>query len=143
MLIGEYRHTLDTKSRVIIPAKFRDELQDNFIITKGLDNCLFIYPQDEWLKIENKIKELPMTNRDVRSFVRTFYSGAVDESLDKQGRVVIPQSLREHAGIDRDVVIIGVSTRVEIWSTENWDNYNNSQGMTYEDIAEKMQELGI
>lgn len=143
MLIGEYRHTLDTKSRVIIPAKFREDLQDNFIITKGLDNCLFIYPQTEWIKIENKLKELPLTNRDVRSFVRTFYSGAVDESLDKQGRVVIPQSLREHACIDRDVVIIGVSTRVEIWSTENWDKYNDSNDLSYEDIAEKMQELGI
>lgn len=143
MLIGEYRHTLDTKGRVIIPSKFRDELKDNFIITKGLDNCLFIYPQSEWIKIENKLKELPLTNRDVRSFVRTFYSGAIDESLDKQGRVVIPQSLREHAGIEKDVVIIGVSTRVEIWSTENWDNYNDSLGLSYEDIAEKMQELGI
>lgn len=143
MLIGEYRHTLDAKGRVIIPSKFRDELKDNFIITKGLDNCLFIYPQSEWIKIEDKLKELPLTNRDVRSFVRTFYSGAVDESLDKQGRVVIPQSLRDHASIEKDVVIIGVSTRVEIWSTENWDNYNDSLGLSYEDIAEKMQELGI
>ncbi|MBL7575296.1 MraZ protein [Peptoniphilus asaccharolyticus DSM 20463] len=143
MLIGEYRHTLDAKGRVIIPSKFRDELKDNFIITKGLDNCLFIYPKSEWIKIEDKLKELPLTNRDVRSFVRTFYSGAVDESLDKQGRVVIPQSLRNHASIEKDVVIIGVSTRVEIWSTENWDNYNDSLGLSYEDIAEKMQELGI
>lgn len=143
MLIGEYRHTLDTKSRVIIPAKFREDLQDHFIITKGLDNCLFIYPQSEWVRIENKLKELPMTNRNARSFIRTFYSGAIDESLDKQGRVVIPQSLRDHAGIDKDVVIIGVSTRVEIWSVENWENYNEDNDLSYEDIAETMQELGI
>lgn len=143
MLIGEYRHSLDTKGRVIIPAKLREELQDDFVMTKGLDNCLFVYPKEEWIKIENKLKELPMTNKAVRSFVRTFFSGATNESCDKQGRALIPQHLREHANIEKDVVIIGVSTRVEIWSVENWDNYNVTEGLNYEEMAEKMEDLGI
>ncbi|WBW49275.1 division/cell wall cluster transcriptional repressor MraZ [Peptoniphilus equinus] len=143
MLIGEYRHSLDAKQRVIIPAKFREELNENFIITKGLDNCLFIYPATEWEKIETKLKSLPLTNRDVRSFLRTFYAGAVSESLDRQGRVVLPQNLRDHAHIDKDVVIIGVSTRVEIWDLKTWEAYNAEQSMSYEDIAEKMEDLGI
>lgn len=143
MLIGEYRHSLDSKGRIIIPAKFRDELGDEFVMTKGLDNCLFVYPKNEWVKIENKLKELPMTNRTARSFVRTFFSGAIDQSLDKQGRALIPQNLREHASISKDVVVIGVSTRVEIWSTESWDNYNDDEGISYEEMAEKMTELGI
>ncbi|RVU54847.1 division/cell wall cluster transcriptional repressor MraZ [Anaerosphaera multitolerans] len=143
MLIGEYRHSLDSKGRMIIPAKFRDELGEEFVMTKGLDNCLFVYPKDEWIKIENKLKNLPMTNKAVRSFVRTFFSGAVDQSLDKQGRVLIPQNLREHSQINKEAVVIGVSTRVEIWSTENWDSYNDDEGLSYEEMAEKMTELGI
>jgi len=143
MLIGEYRHSLDPKGRIIIPAKFRDELGDEFVMTKGLDNCLFVYPKDEWIKIENKLKDLPMTNKAARSFVRTFFSGAIDQSLDKQGRVLIPQNLREHSKILKDAIVIGVSTRVEIWSAENWDNYNDDEGLSYEEMAEKMTELGI
>lgn len=143
MLIGEFQHSLDNKGRVIIPSKFRDELSEDFVMTKGLDNCLFIYPKNEWEKITNKIKELPMTSKPVRAFVRTFFSGAVDQTLDKQGRILIPQNLREHANITKDAVIIGVSTRVEVWSVENWNSYQNAEALSYEDMAEKMAELGI
>lgn len=143
MLIGEYRHSLDTKGRIIIPSKFREELGEDFVLTKGLDNCLFLYPREEWERIEDKLKELPMTNKTARSFIRTFFSGAIDQTLDKQGRVVIPQNLREHANILKDAVVIGVSTRAEIWSVENWESYNEDQGLSYEEMAEKMAELGI
>lgn len=143
VFIGEYLHTIDTKGRVIIPSKFRDELGSKFIVTKGLDNCLFVYPQGEWKNFENKLKQLPLTSRDARAFVRLFFSGAIECELDKQGRITISQTLREHAKMNKDVVIIGVSTRVEIWSKEEWDHYNETADLSYDDIAEKMAELGI
>lgn len=145
MLIGEFRHSIDPKGRITIPSKFRDELDEGFVMTKGLDNCLFLYPLCEWEKIESKLKSLPITNKNVRSFVRTFFSGATDANIDKQGRVLIPQNLREHAliEIDKEAVIIGVSTRIEIWSHKNWEDYNEDEGLSYEEMAEKMAELGI
>ncbi|WP_138159324.1 division/cell wall cluster transcriptional repressor MraZ [Peptoniphilus catoniae] len=143
MLIGEFRHSIDSKGRIIIPSKFREELKDQFVMTKGLDNCLFVYPIEEWEKITNKIKELPMTSGPVRSFVRTFFSGAIDQSLDKQGRVIIPQNLREHAQIDKEAVIIGLSTRIEVWSLEKWQDYQDKKALSYEEMAEQLAELGI
>ena len=143
MLIGEFTHSIDPKGRITIPSKFREELSEGFVITKGLDNCLFLYPLEEWDKIETKLKNLPMTNKNVRSFVRTFFSGAEDMNIDKQGRVLLPQNLREHALIEKEAVIIGVSTRVEIWSKSSWDDYNLNEGLSYEEMAEKMAELGI
>ncbi|KNF09929.1 transcriptional regulator MraZ [Gottschalkia purinilytica] len=143
MFIGEYQHSLDNKGRIIIPAKFRDELGDNFIITKGLDNCLFIFPKTEWNLFEQKIKSLPLTSKDARAFTRFFFSGAAECELDKQGRVLIPHNLREHSRLDKEAVIIGVSNRVEIWSKEEWDYYNEDESLSYENIAEKMSELGI
>ncbi|MDO5041130.1 MAG: division/cell wall cluster transcriptional repressor MraZ [Peptoniphilus sp.] len=143
MLIGEFNHSIDSKGRVIIPSKFREDLQGQFVMTKGLDHCLFVYPMEEWKKITDKIKELPMTSGPVRSFVRTFFSGAQDQILDKQGRVIIPQNLRDHANIDKDVVIIGLNTRVEIWAVEEWDSYQEEEALSYEDMAEKLAELGI
>lgn len=142
MLIGEYYHSLDPKGRVTIPSKFREDLNE-FVMTKGLDECLFLYPNSEWKKIENKLKELPMTNKAVRSFVRTFFSGACDCAIDKQGRVLIPQNLRDYANIKDSSVIVGLSNRAEIWSQENWEKYNSEEGLTYEELAEKMSELGI
>ncbi|WP_071027221.1 division/cell wall cluster transcriptional repressor MraZ [Peptoniphilus raoultii] len=142
MLIGEYYHNLDPKGRITIPSKFREDLTD-FVMTKGLDNCLFLYPKNEWIKIENKLKELPMTNKAVRSFVRTFFSGATSSTIDKQGRVIIPQNLRDYAEIKDSSVIIGLSNRAEIWAEENWEKYNNEEGLSYEELAEKMSELGI
>lgn len=145
MLIGEYKHSIDPKGRITIPSRFRPELDTGFVITKGLDNCLFLYPLVEWEKIDAKLKTLPLTNKTVRSFVRTFFSGAIDSNIDKQGRVLIPQNLRDHAQIeiDKEAVIIGVSNRVEIWSIENWEDYNQDEGLSYEEMAEKMVELGI
>lgn len=143
MFIGEYQHSLDNKGRLIIPAKFREDLGDNFIITKGLDNCLFVYPKSEWEILEEKLKLLPLTSKDARAFVRFFFSGATECELDKQGRILIPSNLREHCRLEKDAVIIGVSNRVEIWSKEEWDLYNNDESLSYESIAEKMAELGI
>ncbi|WP_077367843.1 division/cell wall cluster transcriptional repressor MraZ [Anaerosalibacter sp. Marseille-P3206] len=143
MFIGEYQHSLDTKGRIIIPSKFRDGLGPAFIMTKGLDNCLFIYPQKEWNVLEEKLKSLPLTNRDARAFVRFFFAGATECELDKQGRILIPANLREHSKLEKEAVIIGVSTRVEIWSKTEWDMYNEDDSLSYESIAEKMAELGI
>lgn len=143
MFIGEYQHTTDEKGRLIIPSKFREPLGGDFVMTKGLDNCLFVYPKSEWEVIESKLKSLPLTNKDARAFVRFFFSGASECALDKQGRVLIPGNLREHSKIDKDTVIIGVSTRLEIWSKSEWENYNDDDSLSYDSIAEKMSELGI
>lgn len=143
MFIGEYRHTLDTKNRIIMPARFREEIGGSFVMTKGLDNCLFIYSLKEWENIEEKLKELPMTNKDARAFVRFFFAGATECELDKQGRTLVANNLKEFAKIDKDVVIIGVSTRIELWSLEEWDRFNSDANISYEDLAEKMSQLGI
>lgn len=143
LFIGEYFHTIDAKGRVIIPSKFREALGEKFIITKGLDHCLFVYPQDEWKSIEKKLRELPLTSKDARAFVRFFFSGATECELDKQGRIIIPPNLRIHGKMDKEIVSIGVSTRVEIWSGEQWQIYNKTADLSYDDIAEKMVELGI
>lgn len=143
MFIGEYNHTLDNKGRITIPSKFRDSLGDEFIITKGLDNCLFVYPKDEWEIFENKLKTLPLTSKDARAFVRFFFAGATECNLDKQNRVLLPQNLRIHSKLKKDAVIIGVSTRIEIWSKEKWIEYTEDESLSYENIAENMAELGI
>lgn len=143
MFIGEYQHTLDTKGRIIIPSKFRESLGDSFVITKGLDTCLFVYSMEEWNIIQDKLKALPLTNKDARAFVRFFFSGANESSLDKQGRVLLPSNLREHSKLDKDIVLIGVATRIEIWDKREWEAYNNDENLTYDMIAEKMAELGI
>jgi MraZ protein len=143
MFIGEYQHTLDSKNRVIMPSKFREKLGDSFVMTKGLDNCLFIYSSKEWDIVEDKLKSLPMTNKDARAFVRYFFAGACECDLDKQGRVLMPNHLKDYAKIDKDLVIIGVSTRIEIWSREEWNKFNSDANISYEDVAEKMSQLGI
>lgn len=143
MLIGEYQHTVDNKGRIIIPSKFREELGEKFVITKGLDACLFVYPKDEWKILEEKLKALPLTNRDARAFVRFFFSGASECSLDKQGRVLIPANLRKHSKLGKDAIIIGVATRLEIWSKEEWKEYNSDDNLSYDAIAGKMEDLGI
>jgi MraZ protein len=142
MFIGEYQHALDPKNRIIVPAKLRDGLGAKFVITKGLDGCLYAYPLEEWKILENKLKTLPLTNKDARAFVRFFFSGACEIELDKQGRGLIPQNLKEYAGIEKDIVSIGVLSRVEIWSKEKWNEYNESN-IDFDSIAEKMNDLGI
>lgn len=143
MFIGEYQHTLDDKGRIIIPSKFREELGEEFVMTKGLDNCLFVYPKSEWIILEDKLKALPLTNRDARAFVRFFFAGASECVLDKQGRVLVPPNLREHSKLDKEAVVIGVSTRMEIWSKDEWDAYNDYDNLSYDSIAENMAALGI
>ena len=142
MLIGEFSHGMDKKNRIIIPSKLRDGLGETFIMTKGLDSCLYIYPKDEWQTFEQKLKSLPLTDKNVRSFVRFFFSGANEMEPDKMGRVLIPQSLLSYAGIEGEVVSVGMMDRVEVWSKEKWEAYNESE-MDMDAIAEKMNELGI
>ncbi len=126
-----------------MPARFRESLGDVFIITKGLDTCLFVYSQDEWKKIEEKLKNLPFTKKDARAFARFFFSGANECEIDKQGRILINSNLREYAHISKDVVVIGVGTRIEIWSKERWEEYKNETEENYEELAEKMVELDL
>lgn len=142
MFIGEYQHALDAKNRMIVPSKLREELGQKFVITKGLDGCLYAYPLEEWKVLEEKLKKLPLTNKNARAFVRFFFSGATEIEMDKQGRGLIPQNLKEYAGIEKEIVSIGVLTRVEIWSKEKWQQYNDSN-IDYESIAENMNDLGI
>lgn len=142
MFIGEYQHSIDNKNRMIIPSKFREELGDKFVLTKGLDGCLYAYTLNEWKILEEKLKRLPLTSKDARAFVRFFFSGANEIDIDKQGRALIPQNLSEYATIEKDIVCIGVSTRIEIWSKVKWDEYNDSN-INMDEIAEKMSELGI
>lgn len=141
--MGEYSHTIDNKGRLIMPVKFREGLGDKFIITKGLDNCLFAYSLDEWGSLEEKLKKLPFTKSDARAFVRFFFSGATECEFDKQGRILVPQNLREYAELDKEAVIIGVSSRIEIWGSEVWRKYSSEAEMDYEVIAEKLEELDI
>jgi len=143
MLLGEYNHNVDEKGRVSVPAKFREDLGASFIVTKGLDSCLFIYSKIEWNTFETKLKDLPLTNPNARNFIRFFFSGATECELDKQGRINIPQNLREYAGLSKDVSIIGVSTRVEIWDREKWNKYTSSDNMDLNEIAIQMSNLGI
>lgn len=142
MFIGEFNHSIDNKNRIILPAKFRDALGECFIITKGLDGCLYVFPRDEWEVLEKKLKELPLTSKDARAFVRFFFSGASEVNMDKQGRALIPQNLLEYAKIEKEVITIGVSNRIEIWGKTQWDSYNDEE-INMEEIAEKMSELGI
>ena len=139
--MGEYNHTVDTKGRLIIPTKFREVLGSEFIVTKGLDGCLFVFPQDEWNTFEGKLRTLPLTQKNARFFVRFFVSGATPLELDKQGRVLLPATLREFAGLDKDVVLAGALNRVEIWSKDRWSE-NSSVG-DMDEIAEQMAGLGL
>ncbi len=143
MLIGEYEHSLDDKGRVIMPVKLRLDIGERFIITKGLDGCLFVFSQSEWSNFEEKLKSLPLTNKNARDFVRFFLSGATECELDKQGRFLIVNNLREYAEITKEVVIIGVGTRLEIWNKDKWKNYNSDENISPDDIAENMTMLGI
>ncbi|ABR49038.1 MraZ protein [Alkaliphilus metalliredigens QYMF] len=143
MFIGEYNHSIDSKGRLSVPSRFREELGDRFILTKGLDNCLFVYSMDEWKVLEDKLKKLPLTNRDARAFVRFFFSGATECELDNQGRIRIPNNLRSHAYLEKEVIVIGVATRIEIWSSDQWGQYNDDSNLSYDEIANRMEELGI
>ena len=138
MFMGEYQHNVDAKGRLIIPSKFREYLEDCFVLTRGLDNCLFGYPMNEWRKLEEKLKELPVTKKDARAFTRFFFSGATEVEIDKQGRINIPNNLRSYAKMDKECIILGVSNRLEIWAKEAWENYFEESEDSFNDIAENM-----
>lgn len=141
--MGEYNHTIDAKGRFIIPAKFRETLGDKFIVTKGLDGCLFVYPKSEWSSFEEKLKVLPLTNKDARQFTRFFLAGAAACEVDKQGRILLPKVLRDFAQLEKEVVLIGVASRVEIWSKINWEQSMSTYNDDMNEIAEKMESLGF
>ncbi|MCS3484643.1 MraZ protein [Bacillus sp. JUb11] len=136
--MGEYQHTIDTKGRMIIPAKFRDGLGEQFVLTRGLDQCLFGYPMSEWKLIEEKLKALPLTKKDARAFTRFFFSGAVECDLDKQGRINIASNLLQYAKLEKECVVIGVSNRIELWSKSIWEQYTEEQEDSFAEIAENM-----
>lgn len=135
MFMGEYQHSLDEKGRLIMPVKFRDALGETFVVTRGLDNCLFVYSKEEWRILEEKLKTLPMTSKEARAFVRFFFSGASECELDKSGRISLPQNLREHANLEKEVVVAGVTNRIEIWSKDNWEDYMSSTSGSLEEMA--------
>jgi len=141
MFKGEYNHTIDEKGRLIIPAKFREELGSEFVITRGLDGCLFGYNNTEWEVFEAKLRALPLTNKDARAFQRYMLAGAASVEIDKQGRILLPQNLRTFAGLEKDVVLIGVAGRIEIWNKDIYEKATAIDDM--EEIAEKMSDLGI
>lgn len=137
MLMGEYHHNLDEKNRLIIPSKSRDEMGDLFILTRGLDGCLFIYPKEEWNQIISKYKELPNT-KDARNFMRFFLSGAIECSYDKMGRISIPAPLMRYAELEHECVIIGVNDHLEVWSENNWKNFMACNEHDFSDIADSL-----
>ena len=141
MFMGRYNHTIDPKGRLSIPSKYREILGDEFVVSKGMDGCLFVYANDDWKVFEEKLASLPLINQEARQFARFFLSGAQYVTVDKQGRILMPQDLREFAGLEKDVVLTGNLNRIEVWSKEKW-----SENCDYDDmdaIAEGMQEMGI
>lgn len=143
MFMGEFEHSLDTKGRLTVPVKFREGLGETFVVTRGIDQCLFVYSDKEWSVLESKLKALPMTRADARSFVRFFFSGASECELDKQGRILLPQKLRDYASLDKDCTLLGVSNRVEIWNTSVWANYSGEAETSFADIAEKLVDFSF
>jgi MraZ protein len=143
MFMGEYHHTIDLKGRMIVPSKFREGLGESFVLTRGLDQCLFGYPMSEWKLIEDKLKALPLTKKDARAFTRFFFSGATECELDKQGRINIATPLLQYAKLEKECVVIGVSNRIELWSKSIWENYVAEQEDSFEEIAENMIDFDI
>ena len=141
MFMSEYNHTVDAKGRLIIPSKFREALGEEFVVSKGMDGCLFVYANDDWNAFEQKLTSLPLINKEARQFARFFLAGAATVELDKQGRILLPAALREFAGLDKDVVLVGVGSRIEIWSKEKWEDMNADADM--DDIASAMEGLGL
>lgn len=143
MFIGEYIYTIDEKKRVAIPSKFRKTLGKKAVITRGLDNCLVIYPLGEWEKMAKKLENLPASRMDARSFVRIMLSGAIDVQFDKLGRILIPDYLKSYASLKKNVAILGLSNRIEIWDEAKWKEYKKKTEMAAGDIVERLKELGI
>jgi MraZ protein len=138
MFIGEYQHNIDVKGRLIIPSKFRDKLGENFIVTRGLDQCLFGYSMAEWSVIEDKLRTLPLTKKDARAFTRFFFSGAMECEMDKMGRINITPNLRSYAKLEKECVVVGVTNRIEIWDLSTWNTYMNESEESFSELAENL-----
>ncbi len=143
MFMGEYQHSIDEKGRIIIPARFRELLGSSFVITRGLDSCLFVYPMSEWGMMEHKLKSLSLMKSEARAFSRFFFSGATECQWDKQGRVNVPAVLRQYAKLDKDCAVLGVSNRVEIWNKELWERYCEESEGSFNEIAEKLVDFNF
>jgi MraZ protein len=143
MFIGEYQHTLDEKGRMAIPAKFRRELERGAVVTRGLDRCLTVYTAEEWEKLATRLANLPMSSANTRAFARLMLAGAMDVSLDAQGRVVLPNYLQEYAGLGKKVILAGLYNRLEVWDAAKWDEFKSRTEVASADIAEKLGELGV
>lgn len=143
MFIGEYKHNLDEKGRLAVPSKFRSALNKSAVITRGLDKCLFVFTASEWDELARKIKELPMTQSNARAFSRLMFAGAVNVDLDNQGRILVPEYLRQYAGISKKAVVAGLFNRLEIWDEDKWEEYKGRTEAEGDDIAERLGELGI
>lgn len=143
MLIGEYKHTLDSKKRLSLPSRWRKELGKKLVVTRGLDNCLFVYPLSEWQKITGKIGDLPLGQADTRSFNRFFLSGAVEVEVDKIGRILVPDFLKDFARLKTKVVLAGIHTRVEIWDEKKWDEYKKRIESSADSLAENLGSIGV
>lgn len=143
MFIGEYSHNLDDKGRLAVPKKFRSVLDHGLVVTRGLDRCLFVYTMDEWREIATKLSNLPFSQSNSRAFSRLMLAGAMDLTLDKQGRVSIPEYLRIYAGLSKDVIVAGLYNRLELWDKDAWVAYTERTESESADIAERLSELGI
>ncbi|MDR0922666.1 MAG: division/cell wall cluster transcriptional repressor MraZ [Lactobacillales bacterium] len=143
MFMGEFQHNIDTKGRLIVPAKFREQLGEKFVVTRGLDGCLFGYPMDAWKEFTEKSQDLPLAKADARKFTRFFFSAASDSELDKQGRINIPATLRKYANLSKGCVIVGVNNRIEIWDEERWEEYTADSEENFDEIAESMIDFGF
>lgn len=143
MLIGEYRHTIDTKKRLAIPSKLRRELGSKAVITRGLDNCLFIFPLSQWNKLVEKLSKLPLGQRDTRGFIRLMLAGASEVKLDQLGRILIPDYLKQYANLKKNIVIAGIYNRLEIWDEAKWNLFKQSTEKEVDNMAERLGELGV
>ncbi|WP_125605291.1 division/cell wall cluster transcriptional repressor MraZ [Lapidilactobacillus bayanensis] len=143
MLMGEFHHTIDSKGRVIMPAKFRADLGETFILTRGMDGCLFGYPMAKWQQIEQKLDSLPLTKKDARAFVRFFYSAATENEVDKQGRINIAAPLFKFAKLQKNCVIVGVSDRIEIWDEARWEEVNQEAEENFDEISENLMDFNL
>ena len=141
MFMGEFHHTIDSKGRIIVPSKFRQEIGESFVVTRGMDGCLFCYPMEQWNKLEAQLDKLPLTKKDARAFTRFFYSAATEVEFDKQGRVNLSAPLIKFSKLQKNCVIVGVSDRIEIWDEENWNKFNEEAEENFEDISEKMTDF--
>ncbi len=143
MFIGEYQHSIDEKGRLAVPVKFRNELAQGAVVTRGLDSSLFLFPKEEWDKLATKLANLPLGQSDTRAFARLMLAGAMDVELDKQGRVILPEYLRQYAGLGKNVVVAGLYTRMEIWDATKWEAYKKATEADAEHIAERLGDLGV